>query len=71
MKKVEIKWHPYPQEKPKEEGEYLVTLRVGTRDYVKVDNYLINKKHSYFMLSDDFITAWAEKPKPYEDMNNV
>lgn len=29
MKKVEIEWHKYPQEKPKECDEYLVTVNCG------------------------------------------
>ena len=29
MKKTEIEWHPYPNEKPKRVDEYLVTINCG------------------------------------------
>ena len=29
MKKVEIEWHKYPNEKPKKDGDYLVTVKGG------------------------------------------
>ena len=65
MKESKIIWHPYPQEKPKEEGYYLTTVRVAWTNYIETDFYYINKKHAYFSYSNPFVTAWAELPTPY------
>ena len=38
MKKVEIEWHPYPQEKPPEkEKKYLVTLKKEYKSGIELE----------------------------------
>lgn len=65
-----VDWHPFPEEKPKKGGLYLVTFkegagtafikrRVGVAIYVKC----IGEFGGPF---SDHIVAWAEKPKPYQ-----
>lgn len=65
-----IEWHPYPQEKPTEEGSYLVTIRMFCRDgfdeeyerrFVQMDVFDLG----YFWKAG--VVAWAELPKPYEE----
>lgn len=67
---TKINWHPYPKEKPKKTGHYLVC-----------DEYL--KRHddagirvSFWMQFEDGIwgwsqgyriIAWAELPEPYSE----
>lgn len=59
MSKTVVKWHPYPKEKPKREGVYLVTLKDE-----KVTSDWFNSGDFYFYVDD--VIAWAEKPKPYQ-----
>lgn len=61
-----IEWHPYPQEKPTEEGIYLVTLEniLGDRN-VRVLEF---KSKTFWTASQwSSVVAWAELPKPYEE----
>ena len=65
MSETKTVWHPYPKLKPKEEGQYLITLRVGTTDYIDTDSYCINKNHGIFLRYNHFVIAWTELPEPY------
>lgn len=66
-----INWHPYPQEKPKESGMYIITLRgdpctnfgfwFAKEEFWSHDRYY----NMYDWLECAHITAWAEMPKPY------
>ncbi len=63
-----VDWHPYPEEKPKKDGVYLVTMRVWDATY---EDYFVGVGFSYFMNTDfkedaiHEVIAWAEKPEPY------
>ena len=66
----QIVWHPYPKEKPTEDGRYLVTIRMFCRDgfdeeyerrFVQEDVFDLG----YFWKAG--VIAWAELPKPYEE----
>lgn len=59
-----IKWHKYPEDKPKKDGSYLITTIYGHIPEVISENY----ENGEFNL-DAFVIAWAEKPKPYEGGN--
>lgn len=60
-------WHKYPEDKPKENGRYLVTQIITyTEGYKKSVN-----THSYYAGKFNDIDwmrtiAWAELPEPYE-----
>lgn len=58
MSENEVKWHPYPKEKPKREGVYLVTLK---DEEVTSDWF----NSGYFRFYVDDVIAWAELPEPY------
>ena len=67
-----FKWHPYPQEKPKEWGRYLVT-RMRKVDFDDWNIVTIGKYEdggpwelSYWECGG-LITAWAEIPEPYKE----
>lgn len=66
MSETKTVWYHYPKEMPKKEGQYLITLRVGTTDYMDTDSYCINKNHGFFLRYDHFVIAWAELPEPYK-----
>ena len=60
----EIIWHDYSVAKPKEEGEYLITFRLGEELFVTTNYFFHNSK---FDSNLDNIIAWAELPKPYKE----
>ena len=67
-----VDWKPYPEEKPKKTGRYLVTLRVLSNVY-ETDSYRIDidiwtkvyAKHPYWLECEGYVVAWADAPKPY------
>ena len=58
-------WHKYPEDKPKEDGNYLITTIYGHIPEVITESY----ENGEFNL-DAFVVAWAEKPMPYEEKDN-
>lgn len=62
MSETKTVWHPYPQEKPKEDGSYLITTIYCHIPEVISENY----ENGEFNL-DAFVVAWAELPEPYEE----
>ena len=62
MSENKVKWHPYPQERPIEDDDYLITV-----------NYMLTRKvttcdsvNGYFYIEVDLI-SWAELPEPYKE----
>lgn len=69
MKKVEIEWRPFPQEKPRVLDEYLVTIDYG---FFKISSSAIWKNGRFIDNEEDQnrvgpVIAWAEMPEPYEE----
>ena len=60
MKKVEIEWHQYPQEKPPKDGLFLITHKFGNKKEVAMA-YLTKNTNSNNLI------AWANLPKPYDE----
>lgn len=60
MKKTEIEWHKYPDEKLSKDGLFLITHKFGNKKEVEMA-YLTKDFNS------DNLIAWAEMPKPYEE----
>lgn len=60
-----IEWHQYPQEKPEEYDEYLVTVQDG-QDLFTFTTYWIPEGNTFMDFSRD-IVAWAELPEPYKE----
>ena len=65
MSENKVKWHKYPEDKPKEDGNYLITTIYSHIPEVISENY----ENGEFNL-DAFVVAWAEKPSPYEEKTN-
>ncbi len=60
-----IEWHQYPQEKPEEYDEYLVTVKVE-QDLFTFTTYWLPEGNTFIDFSRD-IVAWAELPEPYKE----
>lgn len=61
-----IKWHPYPQDKPKESNDVLITKR-GIVRIASMHGHIWVIAEDGKCVDDSGITAWAELPKPYEE----
>ena len=60
-----IEWHKYPQEKPKVENLYLVSIRDRKRDFTSASWW--ESPIYAFGNWDKDVMAWAELPEPYEE----
>ena len=63
MKKVEIVWHKYPDEKPPKDGLFLITHKFGNKKEVAMA-YLTKD------INSNNLIAWAKMPKAYEEENH-
>lgn len=61
-----IEWHKYPQEKPKKDDEYLVSVNMWNKSSTLTSRW-ISSKDVFEDLWDERIYAWAEKPEPYKE----
>ena len=66
MSENNVKWHPYPQEKPKEDNEYLVSVNMWNKSFTSTSSW-ITSKDVFEDIWDKCIYAWAEKPEPYKE----
>lgn len=68
-----VEWIPVTERLPEEEKEYLVTIqsidRKGEPSRVVTTNWWIPEANNwaFLRLGWETITAWAEKPEPYEE----
>lgn len=64
-----IKWHPFPTEKPKKKGRYLVTVIDHADDdsepVVIIGRFRKKTGHFWAQMDDD-VLAWAKLPEPYK-----
>ena len=63
MNENKVKWHPYPQERPVEDNDYLITVKYSRRAR-KVTTW--DSVNGYFYIEGN-VTAWAELPEPYKE----
>ena len=62
MSENNVKWHPYPQERPIEDNDYLITVKYRrTRKVTTWDSV-----NGYFYIEGN-VTAWAELPEQYTE----
>lgn len=69
MIKDNIKWHPYPREKPRYEGDYSVYLIDEGEIYESVSLW-IPQLNMFFAEADTIVVAWADSDQllsPYEE----
>lgn len=69
MKKVEIEWHKYPDEKPKNNPvePYLVSIRCFGGTCVDMEYYEDDSFKWMPYKEDKSVIAWAELPEPYKE----
>ena len=63
MIKDNIKWHPYPQEKPRYGGDYSVYLIDKGKIYESVSVW-IPQLNMFFAEADTVVVAWADSDQP-------
>ena len=66
MKKAEIEWCPFPQEKPTVDDQYIVSIRLGEDSFTATADWK-NIKGKFQDVFNENITAWAEMPEPYKE----
>ena len=66
MKKAEIEWYPFPQEKPTVDDQYIVSIRLGKVSFTATADWK-NVKGKFKVMFNENITAWAEMPRPYKE----
>ena len=64
-KVIKIKWHPFPEEKPKRAADYIVSLSLDGTEYV-TSSWWDSKEKQFSDYFDNIITAWAYMPRPYK-----
>lgn len=65
MNEINVKWHPYPKEKPPIEDDYLVTVQVGLNQFI---HYLHYSSYTTGRGSQwAHVTAWMDNPEPYKE----
>lgn len=68
--KLEPSWHPYPAEKPTEDGAYLITRYTKHGGiFIDIDSWI--SEYEMFDSTEDIpssmkVLAWMELPKPYK-----
>ena len=66
MKKIKFEWNPYPQEKPKKDGSYFLTIE-DRGERITATAWWTESRKKFGLWDDEMIKAWAELPKPYEE----
>ena len=61
-----IEWHKYPEDKPKKDNPYLVSIKTGDDSFTSTSHW-IAPKEIFRDFWDDHISAWAEMPAPYKE----
>lgn len=61
-----IEWHKYPQEKPKEDKKYLLSVNMWGKSFTYTSSWLTSK-NVFKDIFDKCIYAWAEMPAPYKE----
>ncbi len=64
MSENNVVWHPYPQEKPKKDSLYIVSVKIRDKTLTSALKWLKRRK---FIFYDKCVTAWAEMPEPYKE----
>lgn len=65
MKKVEIKWHPFPEEKPKRMANCIVSISCDGTEFT-ASSWWDSKEKQFEDFWDSVIVAWAYMPRPYK-----
>lgn len=69
MSESKIVWHKYPEEKPKKDDDYLVSVKIEDESFTLTSCFDMSID-AFGILSDKYVTAWAEMPEPYKGEKN-
>ncbi len=69
MSESKIEWHKYPEEKPKKDDDYLVSVKIEDESFT-LTSCFDTSIDAFGILSDKYVTAWAEMPEPYNPKEN-
>ena len=65
---IKLKWHPYPEEKPKRTANCIVSISDSGTEYTASSWWDSREKRFEDFLAN-IITAWAYMPRPYKKEN--
>lgn len=68
MNENTVKWHPYPQEKPKKDNKYLVSVK--RKKMSSSDAFYWDELLGFGERLNDLVSAWPDMPEPYMDEKN-
>lgn len=63
--KDKIDWHKYPEDKPKETANCIVSISCDGAEYT-ASSWWDSEEKQFEDFWDSIITAWAYMPKPYK-----
>ena len=66
---VKFNWHPYPEEKPKESGNYILTVKNKKKRIIATSHWF-NNTRDFCNEDDEQVLAWAKFPEPYKEQKN-
>lgn len=64
-KVIKIKWHPFPEEKPKRTANCMVSISNYGAEYTD-SSWWDSKEKQFENYLDSNVTAWAYMPRPYK-----
>lgn len=62
---IRLKWHPYPEEKPKQARNCIVSISSDGTEFT-ASSWWDSKEKQFENFLDSAITAWAYMPRPYK-----
>lgn len=67
-----VVWHPYPKECPQTANSVLITVRTATGWFETIFGCFFEGQwyaENDMYIPNGAVTAWAEKPKPYKEVD--
>ena len=66
---AKFKWNPYPEEKPEEFGNYILTVKNKNKRNLSASHWF-NYTRDFCNEDDEQVLAWAKFPEPYKEQKN-
>ena len=65
---IRLKWHPFPEEKPKKKMNCIVSVTYFEKEFTTTSWWDPKKGgfEDFPKYIEDIITAWARMPRPYK-----
>ena len=62
---IRLKWRPYPEKKPKQARNCIVSISCNGTEYT-TSSWWDSEEEQFSDYFDNVITAWAYMPRPYK-----